>query len=130
MTYTPSELFTNQYANIGGNWIDPKEVQFVSKVLDDNSFAIQMSDYEICLDFDDRREAQEAHDALLQAWDMAIQRETMQKQFEQGLEIEEPHGVTLSVNMPLDTPKDTIKSAIFQASAAILDTIDDVGGGL
>jgi hypothetical protein len=54
----------------------------------------------------------------------------LEEQFQRGLEREEAHGVTLSVNMPADTPSDTIKSAINQASAAILERVDDMGGGV
>jgi hypothetical protein len=37
---------------------------------------------------------------------------------------------TLTANTPADTPSDTIKQEINQASKAVLERIDDVGGGV
>jgi len=133
MTYTPSELFTSQIINVEGHYINPKGIHFVSKVLSDYSITVEGESIGLDLPFDNASEAHDAHDTLIKAWDMELQREAMQKQFERGLEVEQeeaPHGVEIVVNMPLDTPKDTIKSAIDEAKSAILARVDDVGGGL
>jgi hypothetical protein len=84
----------------------------------------------IAIESDSAVEIDDAHDTVMQAWDTAVQRECLEDQFQRGLEREEAYGVTLSVNMPADTPSDTIKQAINQASKAVLDRIDDVGGGV
>lgn len=134
MTYTPSDLFTARMVKVLGNWIDPSNIMAVSAI----EGSVQESEYFFIVTFkhggaidiqsDSAVEIDNAHDTVIEAWDTAIQREAMQKQFERGLELEETHGVTLSVNMPDGTSKDTIQQAINQASAAILDSVDDVGG--
>jgi hypothetical protein len=131
MTYTPSELFTNKMVNACGHWIDPTGLNFVSCVLEDNSIVIDRSELG-CLElpYEGFGEAIRARDILLQAWDRELQRAELEKQFKEGLEREEAHGVEIVVNMPLDTPKDTIQQAINEATAAILARVDDVGGGL
>lgn len=136
MTYTPSELFNARMVQVLGNWIDPSNIMAVSAI----EGSVQESEYFFIVTFkhggaidiqsDSAVEIDNAHDTVIEAWDTAIQRESMQKQFERGLEVEEPHGVTLSVNMQDGTSKDTIQQAINQASAAILERVDDVGGGV
>lgn len=136
MTYTPSHTFTNRMINVLGNWIDPSTITAVSAV----EGCPQESEYFFIVTFkhggaidiesDCFSDVNIAHDTVMQAWDTAVQRECLEEQFQRGLEREEAHGVTLSVNMPADTPSDTIKQAINQASKAVLDNIDDVGGGL
>lgn len=135
MTYTPSELFTARLVQVLGNWIDPSNIMAVSAIEGSHQegeyFFIVTFKYGGAIDIqsDSAVEIDDAHDTVMEAWDTAIQREAMQKQFEQGLEVEEAHGVTLSVNMPADTPRDTIQQAINQASAAILERVDDAGVG-
>jgi hypothetical protein len=139
MTHQPSELFTARMVEVLGNWIDPSNIMAVSAIEE----CPQESEYffmvlfkhggAIDIESDSAVEIDDAHDSVMQAWDTAIQREAMQKQFERGLEVEReeaPHGVEIVVNMPLDTPKDTIQQAINEATAAILARVDDVGGGL
>ena len=135
MTYTPSDTFTNKMINVLGNWIDPCSITAVSAV----EGCPQESEYFFIITFkhggaidiesDCFSDVGIAHDAVMQAWDTAVHRECLEDQFQRGLEREEAYGVTLSVNMPADTPSDTIKQAINQASKAVLDRIDDVGGG-
>ncbi len=149
MTYTPSDTFTNKMINVLGNWIDPCNITAVSAV----EGCPQESEYFFIVTFkhggaidiesDCFSDVDIAHDTVMQAWDTAVQRECLEEQFQLGLERDQligslrqtseaikHHGVTLSVNTPTDTPSDTIKQAINQASAAILDSIDDAGGGV
>jgi hypothetical protein len=135
MTYTPSDTFTNKMINVLGNWIDPSTITAVSAIEEcpqESEFFFMVS-FKHCgaidIESDSAVEIDDAHDTVMQAWDTAVQRECLEDQFQRGLEREEAHGVTLSVNMPADTPSDTIKQAINQASKAVLDRIDDVGGG-
>jgi hypothetical protein len=140
MTYEPSETFTNRMINVLGNWIDPSNITAVSAV----EGCAQESEYFFIVTFkhggaidienDSFVGLEDIRNDVLQAWDTAIQRECLEKQFQRGLEVEgtiqTQHGVTLSVNMPAGTPADTIKSAINQASKEILERVDDVGGGV
>jgi hypothetical protein len=118
--------------NALGNWIDPSNITAVSAV----EGCPQESEYFFIITFkhggaieiesDSAVEIDDAHDTVMQAWDTAVQRECLEEQFKRGLEREEAHGVTLSVNMPADTPSHTIKQAINQASKAVLDRVDDM----
>lgn len=161
MTYTPSELFTARMVQVLGNWIDASNIMAVSAIEE----CPQESEYFFMVSFkhggaidiesDSAVEIDDAHDAVMEAWDTAIQREAMQKQFERGLENEQndkcdkgmndyfdkinkakelhnyerPHGVTLSVNMPDGTTTSAIVEAIDEAKGRILDRISDAGGG-
>ena len=131
MSYEPSELFTSRMVNACGHWIDPSGINFVSAVLNDYSIAIDRTELGgLELPYIMFENAQEAHEVLIKAWDRELQRAELEKQFERGLEDEQAHGVEITLNMPADTPKDDIQQALNQATAAILDRVEDVGGGL
>ena len=136
MSYEPSETFAHRMIEVLGSWLDPSNITAVSKVEEcatDSEFFFIVSFTKggaLSIESDSQSEVEHAHAVTLQAWDTSIQRAELEKQFERGLEDERSHGVEITLNMPADTPKDDIQQALNQATAAILDRVEDVGGGL
>ena len=137
MTYTPSDTFTNKMINVLGNWIDPCNIMAVSAVegCPQESEYFFMVSFKHCgaidIESDSAVEIDDAHDAVMQAWDTAIQRECLENQFQRGLEAKEPaHGVEITLNMPSNTPKTDVDKALSEACKIILERVNDAGGGV